>query len=148
MTRIALLAIGVSAVALPALAEGKLNLYNWGDYTSPDLIKKFEDQTGIDVTITDYDSNDTALAKRKSTHGACYLHNAIDIHKPSANLTHRWLINGNWKLILPHKTNTNATEPELYNLTKDPHEHQNLAKTKPGQAKRLAKRLNKLLPES
>ena len=93
--------------------------------------------------------NDTALAKRKSTHGACYLHNAVDIHKPSANLTHRWLINGNWKLILPHKPNTNAAaEPELYNLTKDPHEHQNLAKTKPSQAKRLAKRLNKLLPES
>ena len=93
--------------------------------------------------------DDTALAKRKSTHGACYLHNAVDIHKPSANLTHRWLINGNWKLILPHKPNTNAAaEPELYNLTKDPHEHQNLAKTKPGQAKRLAKRLNKLLPES
>ena len=51
------------------------------------------------------------------------------------------LINGNWKLILPHKTNTNATEPELYNLTKDPHETQN-------QAKRLAKQLNELLPES
>ena len=88
------------------------------------------------------------LAKRKSTHGACYLHNAVDIHKPSANLTHRWLINGNWKLILPHKTNTNATEPELYNLTKDPHETQNLAKTNPHQAKRLAKQLNELLPES
>ena len=92
--------------------------------------------------------DDTALAKRKSTHGACYLHNAVDIHKPSANLTHRWLINGNWKLILPHKTNTNATEPELYNLTKDPHETQNLAKTNPHQAKRLAKQLNELLPES
>jgi len=90
--------------------------------------------------------DDTALAKRKSTHGACYLHNAVDIHKPSANLTHRWLINGNWKLILPHKTN--ATEPELYNLTKDPHETQNLAKTNPHQAKRLAKQLNELLPES
>ena len=58
------------------------------------------------------------------------------------------LISGNWKLILPHKTNTNATEPELYNLTKDPHETQNLAKTNPQQAKRLAKQLNELLPES
>ena len=75
-------------------------------------------------------------------------YNAVDIHKPSANLTHRWLINGNWKLILPHKTNTNATEPELYNLTKDPHETQNLAKTNPHEAKRLAKQLNELLPES
>lgn len=41
------------------------------------------------------------------------------------------------KPFLRHKPSTNATEPELYNLTKDPHE-----------TKRLAKRLNKLLPES
>ena len=102
-----------------------------------------EAMQGIDLL------DDTALAKRKSTYGAVYLHNAVDIHKPSANLTYRWLINGNWKLILPHKPNTNPdAEPELYNLTKDPHEHQNLAKTKPTQTKRLAKQLNKLLPES
>jgi spermidine/putrescine transport system substrate-binding protein len=49
--------------ALPALAEGQLNLYNWGDYTSPELLAKFEKETGIKVTVTDYDSNDTALAK-------------------------------------------------------------------------------------
>ena len=63
MKTTAILAIGISALALPALAEGQLNLYNWGDYTSPEMIKKFEDQTGIDVTITDYDSNDTSMAK-------------------------------------------------------------------------------------
>ncbi|WP_375258158.1 extracellular solute-binding protein [Citreimonas sp.] len=50
------------AVASPALAQ-ELNLYNWGNYTSPEMIEKFEAETGIDVTITDYDSNDTALAK-------------------------------------------------------------------------------------
>ncbi|OYU16991.1 MAG: putrescine/spermidine ABC transporter substrate-binding protein [Rhodobacteraceae bacterium PARR1] len=46
-----------------ALAEGELFLYNWGNYTSPELIKKFEDTYGVKVTITDFDSNDTALAK-------------------------------------------------------------------------------------
>ena len=98
--------------------------------------------------------DDTALAKRKSTYGAIYLHNAVDIHKPSANLTYRWLINGDWKLILPHKENvTNKAkhrdtgETELYNLAKDPHERNNLAKARQGRTKRLAKQLNKLLPE-
>ena len=98
--------------------------------------------------------DDTALAKRKSTYGAIYLHNAVDIHKPSANLTYRWLINGDWKLILPHKENvTNKAkhkgtgEIELYNLAKDPHERKNLAKARQGRTKRLAKQLNKLLPE-
>jgi spermidine/putrescine transport system substrate-binding protein len=53
-------------LAAPAFADGQLNLYNWGNYTSPDMIKKFEEETGIKVTITDYDSNDTALAKIKA----------------------------------------------------------------------------------
>lgn len=46
-----------------ALAEGELNLFNWGNYTSPELIEKFTAETGIAVTITDYDSNTTALTK-------------------------------------------------------------------------------------
>ena len=53
-------------LAAPAFAEGELNLYNWGNYTSPEMITKFEAETGIKVTITDYDSNDTALAKLKA----------------------------------------------------------------------------------
>lgn len=46
-----------------ALAEGELNIANFGDYTSPDLIKKFEEAYKVKVTLTDYDSNDTAIAK-------------------------------------------------------------------------------------
>lgn len=46
-----------------AQAEGQLNIYNWGNYTSPELIEKFEAEHDVDVTVTDYDSNDTALAK-------------------------------------------------------------------------------------
>ena len=107
-----------------------------------------KEMQGIDLL------DDTALAKRKSTYGAIYLHNAVDIHKPSANLTYRWLINGDWKLILPHKENVTTKakhrdtgETELYNLAKDPHERNNLAKARQGRTKRLAKQLNKLLPE-
>jgi len=46
-----------------ASAEGQLQLFNWGNYTSPELLEKFEKETGIKVTVTDYDSNDAALAK-------------------------------------------------------------------------------------
>ncbi len=46
-----------------AAAGGELFLYNWGNYTSPDVVKKFEEKYGVKVTITDFDSNDTALAK-------------------------------------------------------------------------------------
>jgi len=74
-------AIGLAMVgsAGAAMAEGELNIYNWGDYTNPDLIKKFEQQHNVKVTITDYDSNDTALAKIKAGgHG-------FDIVVPSAS---------------------------------------------------------------
>jgi len=58
----------VSAFALTAghaSAEGKLNIYNWGNYTNPDMIKKFEEQYGVEVTLDGYDSNETMLAKVK-----------------------------------------------------------------------------------
>lgn len=58
-------AAALSLIAGAALAEGELNIYNWGNYTSPEMIKKFEEEHDIKVTITDYDSNDTAMAKVK-----------------------------------------------------------------------------------
>ena len=69
-------------------AEGELNIYNWGNYTSPDLIKKFEEAYNVKVTITDYDSNDTALAKvRAGGHG-------FDIVVPSQNYVPIWIQEG------------------------------------------------------
>jgi spermidine/putrescine transport system substrate-binding protein len=54
---------------LPATAfadAGVLHIYNWTDYTSDEMVKKFEAETGIKVTIDTYDSNETALAKLSS----------------------------------------------------------------------------------
>jgi spermidine/putrescine transport system substrate-binding protein len=77
--KIAAAAVAMSAFVGPAWADGELNIYNWGNYTSPDLIKKFEQAHNVKVTITDYDSNDTALAKIKAGgHG-------FDIVVPSAS---------------------------------------------------------------
>ncbi|NIZ12630.1 extracellular solute-binding protein [Phaeobacter sp. HF9A] len=53
----------IAVSALPALAEGTLNIYNFGLYTPPDLIEKFEKTYDVDVTLTEYDSNETAIAK-------------------------------------------------------------------------------------
>jgi spermidine/putrescine transport system substrate-binding protein len=81
-------AIAVLAFAGSASAAGELNIFNWGDYTSPELIKKFEEAHDVRVTITDYDSNDTALAKvRAGGHG-------FDIVVPSANYVPIWVKEG------------------------------------------------------
>src|SRR5215510_7847335 len=49
--------------AAPAFAAGELHIYNWGDYTNPKLIEKFEKQYDVKVTMDDYDSNETMLSK-------------------------------------------------------------------------------------
>ncbi|WP_069301238.1 extracellular solute-binding protein [Neptunicoccus sediminis] len=81
--------IGIAAaLGVPAFADGELNIYNWGNYTNPDLISKFEEETGIKVTVTDYDSNDTALAKIKAGgHG-------FDIVVPSGTYVPIWINEG------------------------------------------------------
>src|SRR5947208_3512590 len=53
----------VTPPAAPPPAGGELHIFNWGDYTNPDLIKKFEAKYNVKVTLTDYDSNDAMLAK-------------------------------------------------------------------------------------
>jgi spermidine/putrescine transport system substrate-binding protein len=63
MMRTLLLATAMTLTGAAAYAEGELQLYNWGNYTSPELLAKFEAETGIKVTVTDYASNDEALAK-------------------------------------------------------------------------------------
>jgi spermidine/putrescine transport system substrate-binding protein len=47
----------------PASADGELAIFNWGNYTNPKLIEKFEQAHNVKVTLGDYDSNDTLLAK-------------------------------------------------------------------------------------
>lgn len=83
-------AMGLALYASTGLAsaEGVLNIYNWGNYTSPDMIKKFETENNVKVTITDYDSNDTALAKiRQGGHG-------FDMVVPSQNYIPIWISEG------------------------------------------------------
>ena len=58
-TAVATLFLGAGS----ALADGELHIFNWGDYTSPDLIKKFEDTFKVKVTLDSYDSNETMLSK-------------------------------------------------------------------------------------
>ena len=59
-----------------------------------------------------------------------------DLDKPEASLIFRWRIEGKWKLLLTYDGEVNRyksthprTEkrPQLFDLTKDPHENENLA---------------------
>lgn len=43
--------------------KNKVNVYIWSDYLSPDVIEKFERETGISVNLDTYDSNEALLEK-------------------------------------------------------------------------------------
>lgn len=121
--RIGLMALATGLLASTAIAhaEGELNIFNWGNYTSPEMIKKFEDEYKIKVTITDYDSNDTALAKvRQGGHG-------FDIVVPSASVMPIWISEGlllesrpdeleNFKNIDPQWVNVPFDEGRRYSV--------------------------------
>ena len=49
--------------------NGKVTLFNWGDYIDPELIKQFEKETLIDVILENYDTNEIMYEKIKSTPG-------------------------------------------------------------------------------
>lgn len=46
-----------------AAAEGQLNIYNWGDYINPEVLTRFTEDTGIEVTLDTYGTNEEMLAK-------------------------------------------------------------------------------------
>ena len=39
--------------------EDVLYVYSWGDYLSEDVIKQFEEETGIKVVLDEYDTNES-----------------------------------------------------------------------------------------
>jgi len=82
--------------------------------------------------------------KRDAVFGEIYVHTAVKIEDPRANLTHRWVRAGDWKLIVPVKADG---KPELYNVTNDPHEKKDLADGKPDEVRRLKKRIDEMWEE-
>lgn len=51
---------------------GTLNLYTWADMFDPDVLAAFEQETGIKVNYTNFDFDETMLAKLESTKGGDY----------------------------------------------------------------------------
>jgi spermidine/putrescine transport system substrate-binding protein len=110
--------LAIFAFADGALADGELHIFNWGDYTSPDLIRKFEEVYKVKVTITDFDSNDTALAKIKAGgHG-------FDIVVPSANFVSIYIQEGLLAETRPDQMeNFKNMDPKWVDVPFDPGRH-------------------------
>ncbi|MCC6304158.1 MAG: spermidine/putrescine ABC transporter substrate-binding protein [Rhodobacteraceae bacterium] len=90
-----LLALPLALLASAASAE-TLALYNWGDYINPEVMTRFTAETGIEVTLDTYSSNEEMLAKIQA--GAT----GYDIVFPSV-----WMQDIMVKLGLLHETRIN-----------------------------------------
>ncbi len=66
MKKLVLACVCSSLFTMTSSAAGKLNIYAWAESFDPDLIAQFESETGIDVTIDGFTSNEDLLAKLKS----------------------------------------------------------------------------------
>lgn len=62
-----------------------------------------------------------------------------DIDDPAASLFYRWTVAGDSKLILPAR---DGETPELYNITADPWEKENLAGAQPEKVEALIKNID------
>lgn len=88
--------------------------------------------------------NTKAVNTRTTLYGGCFTHDAVELRNPSANVLSRWVIDGNWKLIVPvpgRKGEDVPEQPMLYHLATDPTEQTNLAAT---EKRRVAMLQNKL----
>jgi putrescine transport system substrate-binding protein len=64
--RLTLLAAVLALAATPAFGQGQVNVYNWSDYIAENQLKTFENDTGIKVNYTTYDSNEILEAKLRA----------------------------------------------------------------------------------
>ena len=86
--------------------------------------------------------DEAAVAKRETVFGECFTHDSRDLQNPAASLRWRWLVRGDWKLIVPAAQNESDGVVELFDLKADPQEAKNLAATEPNRVSALTKVLD------
>jgi spermidine/putrescine transport system substrate-binding protein len=112
-----ILIISLWLISLSSFAEENVvNVYNWSNYISNDVLKEFTKETGIKVNYATYDSNETMYAKLKANPYSGY-----DIVVPSTYFVDRMRKQGMLQALdknkLTHFVNLN---PALLNKAYDP----------------------------
>lgn len=86
--------------------------------------------------------DEAAVNARKSIQGEIFTHNSMNLEVPSASLRWRWIIEGDYKLIVPYAANQPDSKVELYSISKDENEEKNLAGEQPDLIKSMAAHLD------
>jgi uncharacterized sulfatase len=86
-----------------------------------------------------------AVRRRTALCGACFTHDLVDLKNPAANVLSRWVIEGDWKLIVPYHGRNGEdvpSHPLLFHVSADPEERRNLADEQPRRLERLRRLLD------
>lgn len=95
----------------PPTEEKALNLYIWNDYLAPDTVAGFEKETGIQVSVTNYASNEELEGKLAAGHSG------YDVVVPSASFYQRQIRAGLYRKIDKSKLpNLSNLDPQLVQL--------------------------------
>jgi arylsulfatase A-like enzyme len=124
---------------------------HWASRESPDLAHSIdlvptlltaigakipEGLLGIDL------SDEERTRQRSAVYGECFTHNANDLDDPRENLRWRWIVRGEWKLIVPNESIEKGSSEELYHLSSDPLENHNLREEQSAIARDLLRELD------
>lgn len=94
--------------------------------------------------------DENAVADRSTIFGECFTHNSKDLNNPAASLRYRWMISREgdviWKLIVPEPGNEPKSSVELYNLTDDAFEQDNLADSEPSRVEAMRTKIKAWWP--
>jgi len=149
--------------------RGKRSVYDGGTRTPimiryPGQVKAARNKTdlasSIDVVPTILDAvgvetdvnfpglsllNKEAVDEREAIFGEIYSHDIPNFRKPELGLHYRWIISGDYKLIVPTGQDEGEYGPSqvaLFHVSEDPEEQQNVIDEHPEIAAELRKKLN------
>ena len=98
---------------------------------------------GVPAAVGGVDLLDpTAVAARGPVFGEVFEHDQPYPAPAAAGLKYRWVVDGDWKLIVPHPPNVTDAAPELFHLADDPAETRDLAAERPGKVAALRAKLD------
>ncbi|MCA8975274.1 MAG: sulfatase-like hydrolase/transferase, partial [Planctomycetes bacterium] len=80
---------------------------------------------------------------REEVCGEIFTHDVVDLDEPAASLLYRWVVRGEWKLIVPQRPEDAV---ELYQVATDPMEQHDLAREQPARVELLRRRLDRWWP--
>ncbi|MEW4453475.1 sulfatase [Bremerella sp. JC817] len=116
--------------------------------SSIDVVPTILDAVGIE---TDYDFpgvnllDPAEVTSRKAIFGEIYAHDIPNYHHPELGLYYRWVIDGEWKLIVPtgqEEGEYGPMKPALFHVASDPEEEKNVIADHPEIAEKLQKELD------